>query len=94
MLLVVLLIIEPCFLLGKHCRFDGQDFLKRLKGKKIMFIGDSTTLNQRESLVCLLHAAVPDSKIIEEKNSLYSNTTFEVNELARKINFHGLLFFS
>ncbi|KAK4592143.1 hypothetical protein RGQ29_016586 [Quercus rubra] len=42
-----------------------------------MFIGDSTTLNQRESLVCMLHAAVPDSKIIEEKNSLYSNTTYE-----------------
>nr|XP_023914047.1 protein trichome birefringence-like 38 [Quercus suber] len=64
----------------KECdipRFDGQDFLQRLKGKKIMFIGDSTTLNQRESLVCLLHAAVPDSKIIEERNSLYSNTTFE-----------------
>ena len=88
MLLVVLLIIEPCFLLGKHCRFDGQDFLQRLKGKKIMFVGDSISINQRESLVCLLHAAVPDSKIIVESNPLYSNTTFEVNELARTSNFH------
>ncbi|KAL0007085.1 hypothetical protein SO802_008587 [Lithocarpus litseifolius] len=57
--------------------FDGQDFLQRLKGKKIMFIGDSISLNQRESLLCLLHAAVPDSRIIEERNSFYSNTTFE-----------------
>ncbi|XP_023914060.1 protein trichome birefringence-like 38 [Quercus suber] len=64
----------------KECdipRFDGQDFLQRLKGKKIMFVGDSISVNQRESLVCLLHAAVPDSKIIEESNPLYSNTTFE-----------------
>ncbi|KAF3943213.1 hypothetical protein CMV_030206 [Castanea mollissima] len=42
-----------------------------------MFVGDSISMNQRESLVCLLHAAVPDSKIIVESNPLYSNTTFE-----------------
>ncbi|KAK4592142.1 hypothetical protein RGQ29_016585 [Quercus rubra] len=64
----------------KQCdipRFDGRDFLQRLKGKKIMFIGDSISLNQRASLVCLLHTAVPDSKIIEESNPMYTNTTFE-----------------
>ncbi|KAF3953570.1 hypothetical protein CMV_021000 [Castanea mollissima] len=64
----------------KECdipRFDGRDFLQRLKGKNIMFVGDSININQRESLVCLLHAAVPDSKIIVESNPLYSNTTFE-----------------
>ena len=83
----MLLIIEPCFPPGKHCRFDGRDFLQRLKGKKIMFIGDSISLNQRASLVCLLHTAVPDSKIIEESNPMYTNTTFEVNELTRTINF-------
>uniref|UniRef100_A0A803MYE7 Trichome birefringence-like N-terminal domain-containing protein n=1 Tax=Chenopodium quinoa TaxID=63459 RepID=A0A803MYE7_CHEQI len=44
-------------------RFDGVDFLRRMRGKKIMFIGDSLSLNFYQSLICLLHAAVPNSKI-------------------------------
>nr|CAB3496239.1 unnamed protein product [Digitaria exilis] len=42
-------------------RFDGADFLARMKGKTVMFVGDSLGRNQWESLVCLLHAAVPQS---------------------------------
>ncbi|KAF9620651.1 hypothetical protein IFM89_013677 [Coptis chinensis] len=42
-------------------RFDGVDFLRRLKGKKIMFVGDSLSLNQWESLICMLHTAVPQA---------------------------------
>ena len=53
-----------------------------------MLVGDSLILNQKESLVCLLHAAAPNSKIIVGGNDLYTNTTIEVNELARTINFH------
>ncbi|XP_021774409.1 protein trichome birefringence-like 38 [Chenopodium quinoa] len=44
-------------------RFDGVDFLRRMRGKKIMFIGDSLSLNYYQSLICLLHAAIPNSKI-------------------------------
>lgn len=44
-----------------HVRFDGADFLTRMKGKTVMFVGDSLGRNQWESLVCLLHAAVPQS---------------------------------
>ena len=76
----------------KHCRFDGQEFLQRLKGKKIMFIGDSVSVNQRQSLLCLLHAAVPDSKIKEESTDLFSTTTFLVNELASPIKFSLISF--
>ncbi|XP_048321581.2 protein trichome birefringence-like 41 [Ziziphus jujuba] len=42
-------------------RFDGVKFLKRFKGKKILFVGDSLSLNQWQSLLCLLHASVPQS---------------------------------
>ncbi|CAN6301258.1 unnamed protein product [Urochloa humidicola] len=42
-------------------RFDGADFLARMKGKTVMFVGDSLGRNQWESLVCLLHAAAPQS---------------------------------
>jgi len=59
-----------------------------------MFVGDSISYNQMQSLVCLLHAAAPDSNITAVKSSLYYNTTFQVNELARTINFYVLLFFS
>ncbi|XP_057541057.1 protein trichome birefringence-like 38 [Amaranthus tricolor] len=50
-------------------RFDGVDFLKRMKGKKIMYVGDSLSLNFWQSLVCLLHAAVPNSNITQ-RNTL------------------------
>ncbi|PIA33870.1 hypothetical protein AQUCO_03900014v1 [Aquilegia coerulea] len=59
-------------------RFNGVDFLRRLKGKKIMFVGDSLSLNQWESLVCMLQAAVPKSPYtITTSNGL---TTFIVKE--------------
>ncbi|KAI3977624.1 hypothetical protein MKX01_004157 [Papaver californicum] len=43
-------------------RFDGQDFLKRYTGKKIMFVGDSISNNQWQSLTCMIHAAIPNVK--------------------------------
>ncbi|XP_026658732.2 protein trichome birefringence-like 42 [Phoenix dactylifera] len=43
-------------------RFNGKDFLERMRGKTIMFVGDSISLNQRDSLLCLLHAAAPNAK--------------------------------
>ncbi|XP_010272739.1 PREDICTED: protein trichome birefringence-like 38 [Nelumbo nucifera] len=42
-------------------RFNAVDFLRRFKGKKIMFVGDSLSLNQWQSLICMLHAAVPQA---------------------------------
>ncbi|KAI3498693.1 hypothetical protein L1887_34471 [Cichorium endivia] len=43
-------------------RFNGVDLLNKWRGKKVMFVGDSLSLNQWESLACLLHASVPNSK--------------------------------
>ncbi|KAH0730816.1 hypothetical protein KY289_002004 [Solanum tuberosum] len=40
-------------------RFDGRDFLRKYKGKQIMFIGDSLSLNNYESFLCLLYVSVP-----------------------------------
>jgi len=42
-------------------RFDGRDFLEKMRGKSIMFVGDSLSRNQWQSLTCLLHSAVPNS---------------------------------
>ncbi|KAF5814734.1 putative PMR5 domain, PC-Esterase [Helianthus annuus] len=47
-------------------RFKGERFLKRNRGKKIMFVGDSLSSNQWQSLACMLYRTVG------------SNHTFEV----------------
>ncbi|PIN09188.1 hypothetical protein CDL12_18230 [Handroanthus impetiginosus] len=48
-------------------KFSGQDFLRRFQGKKIMFVGDSLSLNQWQSLTCMLHAAAPQSNFTLNK---------------------------
>ncbi|XP_010272740.1 PREDICTED: protein trichome birefringence-like 38 [Nelumbo nucifera] len=56
-------------------RFNGEYFLRRFKGKKIMFVGDSLSLNQWQSLICMLHAAVPQAKYTLRKMGTLSNFT-------------------
>ncbi|KAL8141300.1 LOW QUALITY PROTEIN: hypothetical protein V2J09_007321 [Rumex salicifolius] len=43
-------------------RLDAHEFLRRFRGKKIMFVGDSLMMNQWQSLTCLIHSAVPKAK--------------------------------
>ncbi|KAI8552403.1 hypothetical protein RHMOL_Rhmol06G0263900 [Rhododendron molle] len=57
-------------------RFDGGDFLERFKGKTIMFVGDSLSRNQWQSLTCLLSAAVPSAKYTVERLDDVSTFTF------------------
>ncbi|XP_076935742.1 protein trichome birefringence-like 38 [Bidens hawaiensis] len=59
-------------------KFDAQKFLRNMRGKKIMYIGDSISLNQWQSMVCLLHAALPPhSNITKETSNLTTSVTFE-----------------
>ncbi|KAI3938927.1 hypothetical protein MKW92_038275 [Papaver armeniacum] len=39
---------------------NPTDFLERLRGKKLVFAGDSLNRNMFESLVCILWSAIPD----------------------------------
>uniref|UniRef100_A0A5B6YG54 Uncharacterized protein n=1 Tax=Davidia involucrata TaxID=16924 RepID=A0A5B6YG54_DAVIN len=57
-------------------RFDGEDFLERFRGKSIMFVGDSISRNQWQSLTCMLHAAVPDAQYIVTRQDAVSTFTF------------------
>ncbi|KAL3651746.1 hypothetical protein CASFOL_004748 [Castilleja foliolosa] len=58
-------------------RFDGIDFLKRMKGKKVMFVGDSVSDNHWQSLVCLLNGAVGGSNITTQSTRSVSTVTFQ-----------------
>ncbi|KAM7278661.1 hypothetical protein ACFE04_005795 [Oxalis oulophora] len=46
----------------KLSRFNGTQFLSKLMGKKILIVGDSISYTQWNSLACLLHSTVPNSK--------------------------------
>ncbi|KAE9457733.1 hypothetical protein C3L33_10365, partial [Rhododendron williamsianum] len=60
-------------------RFNGLEFLERWRGKKIMFVGDSLSLNMWESLSCMIHSGVPKAKTTFMKNGLLGSVTFEVS---------------
>lgn len=52
-------------------RFNGKAFLEKWRGKKIMFVGDSLSLNMWQSLSCMLHAWVPNGRTsLVRKNGL------------------------
>ncbi|KAK8965006.1 hypothetical protein KSP40_PGU006516 [Platanthera guangdongensis] len=46
-------------------RFNATDFLERLRGKRMLLVGDSMNRNQFESILCILREALPD------KNRMY-----------------------
>ncbi|XP_038691226.1 protein trichome birefringence-like 42 [Tripterygium wilfordii] len=52
-------------------KFNGEDFLERNRGKKIMFVGDSISDNMMVSLACLLHSAVPTSTYTTDATSIH-----------------------
>ncbi|BBG99289.1 Plant protein of unknown function D [Prunus dulcis] len=57
-------------------KFDGSRILTEFRGKSIMFIGDSLSLNQWQSLTCMLHTAVPKAKYTLVRTGGLSTFTF------------------
>ncbi|CAH2047763.1 unnamed protein product [Thlaspi arvense] len=47
-------------------RLNGTDFLEKLRGKKLVFVGDSINRNMWESLVCILRNSLKDKKRVYE----------------------------
>ncbi|OIW11285.1 hypothetical protein TanjilG_28376 [Lupinus angustifolius] len=49
-------------------RFDANNMLEKLRGKRLVFVGDSIGRNQWESLLCMLSSSVTNKSAIYEVN--------------------------
>ncbi|CAI8585863.1 unnamed protein product [Vicia faba] len=67
-------------------RFNGVEFLMKMKGKTVMFVGDSLGRNQWQSLICMLSAAVPQS--LTQLVSEDPLSTFTFMDYGVEISFH------
>ncbi|XP_048127030.1 xylan O-acetyltransferase 1-like [Rhodamnia argentea] len=60
---------------GNQCaipRFNGTDMLARLRGKRVIIVGDSLNRNQWESLACLLYSSIASSDAhVEVRDGMY-----------------------
>jgi len=64
-------------------RFDVRGVLEMLRGKRVVFVGDSMSRTQWESLICMLMAGVEDKRGVYEVNR---------NQITKKIRFLGVRF--
>eukprot|EP00253_Pinus_taeda_P029240 PITA_29240 len=51
-------------------RFNAKDMLWRLRGKRLMFVGDSISRSQWESMVCILQTVIPSDR----RTMVYGNS--------------------
>lgn len=47
-------------------RFNATNMLEMIRGKRLVFVGDSINRNQWESMLCMLFQAVKDPKRVYE----------------------------
>ncbi|KAK6114996.1 hypothetical protein DH2020_007265 [Rehmannia glutinosa] len=70
----------------KNCeipRFNSRSVLELLRGKRVVFVGDSLSRTQWESMICMLMSGV------EDKNSVYE---INGNEITKQIRHLGVRF--
>lgn len=70
----------------KNCdipRFDAKKILEQLRGKRVVFVGDSLSRTQWESMICLLMTGVEDKKSVYE---------IKGNKITKRIRFLGVRF--
>ncbi|OAY83492.1 protein trichome birefringence-like 28 [Ananas comosus] len=67
-------------------KFDAKLFLERLRGKRLMFVGDSLNRNQWESMVCLVQSALsPGRKTVTWEGQ---RTVFHAEEYNATVEFY------
>lgn len=66
--------------------FNATLMLEMLRGKRMLFVGDSLNRGQYVSLVCLLHRAIPESS--KSMETLDSLTVFRAKDYNATIEFY------
>lgn len=75
----------------KLTRYDVNVFFTKFSGKKILFVGDSLSLNQWQSLTCMLHAGNPNATYnLTQQQPMYSFQFPEYN-LTINMQWHQFL---
>ncbi|KAL1217844.1 Protein trichome birefringence-like 30 [Cardamine amara subsp. amara] len=67
-------------------RFDGKLLLEKLRGKKLMFIGDSIHYNQWQSMVCMVQSIIPSGE--KTINHTAQMSIFNIEEYNTTIAFY------
>ncbi|OIT21939.1 PREDICTED: protein trichome birefringence-like 3 [Nicotiana attenuata] len=67
-------------------RFDPKIALRKIKGKRIMFVGDSIQRNMWESFVCLVQSVIPEGQKSMKQGRVHS--AFTVKEYNATIEFY------
>jgi len=68
-------------------RLNAADMLERLRGKRLVFIGDSLNRNMWESLVCALRHSVKDKKKVFEASGRHEFRTEGYYSFMFKVGF-------
>ena len=68
----------------KWDRFDAREMLERLRGKRMVYVGDSLNRNQWVSMVCLLESSIAS----EHKSFISNGSLMSFRAEVGKINFH------
>ncbi|VFQ89329.1 unnamed protein product [Cuscuta campestris] len=67
-------------------RFDPENALRKIQGKRMMFIGDSLQRNQWESFVCLVNSVIPENQKSMKRGRVHS--VFRIMEYNATIEFY------
>ncbi|XP_057510198.1 xylan O-acetyltransferase 1-like [Actinidia eriantha] len=67
-------------------KFKARLLLEKLRGKRLMFVGDSLNRNQWESMVCLVQSAVPRGR--KSLNKTGSLSIFRIEDYNATVEFY------
>lgn len=61
-----------CCVMFRLCRFNPELALEKLRGKRLLFAGDSLQRNQWESFVCMVEWTIPPEKKSMKRGKVHS----------------------
>ncbi|PIN13367.1 hypothetical protein CDL12_14011 [Handroanthus impetiginosus] len=67
-------------------KFKARLLLEKLRGKRLLFVGDSLNRNQWESMVCLLQSAIPPGKATWKTGAPFS--VFSIQDYNATVEFY------